>query len=369
MNFKALSHQKPYANWDSEKQKCAMTFALFPKRKSPPDFRQLEKVLLRKKPDRPVLFEYFMNGDLISLVNGENFNNLPGPQARISAIIRFFSTLGYDHATIPSRYFSQFSFPTQTSKKETISLNDGAAITNWNSFENYPWPDPGQIFPDWLTSPGISLADGMKLIIPGPGGLLENVISLTGFENLCYMIYENEELVSAVFDKTGKLLLKYYELCSEVENVGALIVNDDWGFKTQTMLSPDMLRKYVFKWQEKIVSAIHSNGKYAILHSCGNMYDVMGDIISDMKFDAIHSFEDNILPVEDAYRDWHDKIAVLGGIDMDFLVRESPENIYKRCKKIIEATGFEGYALGSGNSIPPYVPVNNYLAMLSAAAG
>jgi uroporphyrinogen decarboxylase len=347
----------------------AITSPIIPKRKYPADFGQLEKVLKREKPDRPVLFEYFMNGNLISLVNKVDFNAIPVSVERIAAIVRFFNALGYDHATIPARYFSNFSFPVETSKKETISLNDGAAISCRKSFDDYPWPDPARIRPELLGSQAIALPEGMKLIIPGPGGLLENVIPLTGFENLCYMIYEDEELVSEIFNKTGELLLMYYEICCETDTVGALIVNDDWGFKTQTMLSPDMLRKFVFPWQEKIVRAIHSSGKYAILHSCGNIYEVMEDVISNMKFDAKHSFEDNILPVEEAYRDWHEKIAILGGIDMDFLVRETPDNIFRRCRKLIEITGFNGYALGSGNSIPPYVPVENYLAMIRAADG
>ncbi len=206
----------------------------------------------------------------------------------------------------------------------------------------------------------------MKFIVSGPGGLLENVIDLVGFENLCFMIYEDEDLVKAIFDSVGSRLLRFYEICSSLVPVGALIVNDDWGFKTQTILSPETLRQFVFPWHKKMVEAIHENGKYAILHSCGNLSAVIDDVVDDMKYDAKHSYEDTILPVEQAYELWHSRIAILGGIDMDFLVRSSPELIRERSEKILMQTQSFAYALGSGNSIPAYVPIENYKSMISA---
>jgi uroporphyrinogen decarboxylase len=206
----------------------------------------------------------------------------------------------------------------------------------------------------------------MKFIVPGPGGLLENVINLVGFENLCFMFFEDEDLVKDIFDCVGLRLLRFYEKCSQIEQVGALIVNDDWGFKTQTMFDPDTLRKYVFPWHKRMLEAIHNEQKPAILHSCGNLSTIMDDIIDDLKYDAKHSFEDIIVPVEKAYEEWGDRIAILGGMDMDFLARQTPHEIAKRAEALLTQTGCKGYALGSGNSIPAYIPVENYLAMIQS---
>ena len=332
------------------------------------DFTQLEKVFLRQQPDQPVLFEYFVNGELISFVNREDFSSLSGREDQIKSIISFFHKTGYDYATIPSRYFEVPSFDTFShERKETASQNEGFVITDQNSFEIYCWPDMEKGQYNILEKTAPSLVDGMKFIVSGPGGLLENVINLVGFENLCFMIYENEELVRLIVDQVGNRLLRFYELSSSVKSVGALIVNDDWGFKSQTMFSPDFLRQFIFPWHKRMVEAIHRNRKFAILHSCGNLSDVFGDIIDDMNFDAKHSFEDNILPVEQAYALYHDRIAILGGIDIDFLVRSNPVTIGDRCRKLLEFTGMRAYALGSGNSIPSYVPMENYFAMVKAA--
>lgn len=53
---------------------------------------------------------------------------------------------------------------------------------------------------------------------------------------------------------------------------------------------------------------------------------------------------------------------------MDFLCRAEPRDIYRRAAELLDLTDSAGcYALGSGNSIPVYVPAANYLAMISAA--
>ncbi len=334
-------------------------------RKYPADFGQLEKVLRRQQPDRQVLFEYFVNGDLISFVNGESFAARETKEDQIRAIIRFFHRAGYDYATIPSRYFNAFSFEnTEHEKIATVSLNEGSAITDRKSFDSYNWPNPEQGNFELLQDLSLELPSGMKFIVSAPGGVLENVIDLVGFERLCFMIYEDEELTKSIFNEVGSRLLRFYEICSLIKPVGALIVNDDWGFKTQTVLSPDMLLQFVFPWHKKIVQTIHQNGKYAILHSCGNLTEIMDIIVDELKYDAKHSFEDNIIPVEQAWKLWNERIAILGGIDMDFLVRRKPEEIKARCLKMLELTSSKAYALGSGNSIPTYVPIGNYLAMI-----
>jgi uroporphyrinogen decarboxylase len=87
-----------------------------------------------------------------------------------------------------------------------------------------------------------------------------------------------------------------------------------------------------------------------------------------MKYDAKHSYEDLIVPVEDAYERWGRRIAILGGIDVDFLCRSTPDAIRARSRAMLDRSAARGgYALGSGNSIPGYVPDEGYFAMIAAA--
>ena len=211
------------------------------------------------------------------------------------------------------------------------------------------------------------LPEGMKLLIMGPGGVMENAALIAGYEDLCYMLVDDEQLSGEFFEAIGSRIVRFYERCIEHDMVGGIIGNDDWGFKTQTLLHPDSMRKYVVPWHRQIVAMAHSAGKMAAMHSCGNLETVMDDIIDDIQYDGKHSFEDAIMPVEDAYDTYGDRIAILGGIDVDYVIRHSPEEVYRRAKGLLErASEAGGYALGTGNSVPEYVPDEHYFAMIRA---
>lgn len=328
------------------------------------DFNNILKILDRHKPDRPTLFEFFMNDALYLKFSGwkEHKND---PVERCRMMIKAFKNAGYDYVTITG---SEFGIKTYRRAEKTLSMNEGAVITNRESFEKFPWPEPDDYDYSRLETLSEDLPDGMKLIVSGPGGVQENVISLTGFDNLCYMLADDPRLVQDIFNAVGSRLARYYELCAPYVSVGALISNDDWGFSTNTMLSIRDLRKYVMPWHKRIVDIIHASGKPAILHSCGYLNAVMDDIIDRLKYDGKHSFEDKIIPVEQAYQKWGGRIAILGGIDLDFICRMPAEIVYERSVRMLEsAESSGGYALGTGNSIPDFVPEQNYLAMNAAA--
>ncbi|MGV7223362.1 MAG: uroporphyrinogen decarboxylase family protein, partial [Nitrospinales bacterium] len=55
-----------------------------------------------------------------------------------------------------------------------------------------------------------------------------------------------------------------------------------------------------------------------------------------------------------------------GGIDMDVLCQKTPDEIKDYTLNVLASTsGHGGIAIGSGNSIPDYVPVEGYLAMIN----
>ena len=329
-----------------------------------PNFKNLLKVLECKAPDNPTLFEFFLNEPLYFHINGLT-KPADGKYNNAKLVTEAFAKAGYDYVSWAA---SSLGFPRPAKKHlSTSSLNDGACITNKESFLEYEWQDPEAADYSSLDEVKKYLADGQKIIINGPGGVLENTISLVGYDNLCIMIHDDPELAKKIFDSVGSRLTRAYEIAIRHDAVGALIGNDDWGFKTQPMLSPAAMRKYVFPWHKKIVAAAHKEGKPAILHACGNLSELMDDVIDDIKYDGKHSYEDAIQPVEDAYEQYCGRIAILGGIDVDFLCRESVENIQKRCKAMLERSKDRGgYALGSGNSIPEYIPWDAYFAMIKS---
>ena len=331
-----------------------------------PDFNNILKVLNKQKPDRFTLFEYYMNNDVYDyFTQGTPFRASDDPVEHGRYLIEAFKNAGYDYAQMTAAKF-QFNYGKFETHK-TRSLNDGAMIEDEESFEKYVWADPDKVDFSHLEKLKQYLPDGMKLIVSNNESVFGGAMRLLGYDNLCYMLMDDRELVKRVWDEVGSRVLRYNEQLVQYDSVGAVIVNDDWGFNTQTLISPSDLREFVFPWHKKIVEAIHKAGKPAILHSCGNLSAVYEDIISDMGYDGKHSYQDNICPVETMYDQYGSRLAIMGGMDVDYLCRTPEEEITRRSRAMLERAAEKGgYALGSGNSIADFVPLKSYLAMIKA---
>jgi len=329
-----------------------------------PDIENLYKVLRGQVPNRPTLFEYFMNDKIDAVLAGR-----PAPLGGsdlewLKFYVDAFKAAGFDFATT---YACNLEFKTnEHGRKSSMSLNEGFVITDEASFEAYDWPDPDKQDYSRLEEIRDYLPDGMKLLVRGPGGVMMNTVYLVGYENLCVMLYDNPELVRAIIDRMGSIIVRYYENAVQYDTMGILMINDDWGFRTQTLLSPAQMREYVFPWVKKIADIGHNAGLLVTLHSCGYFTDILDDIVA-MGINGKHSYEDAILPVEDAYEQYCGRIAVLGGIDMDYIVRSTDEQLTARCRAMLERTAERGgFALGTGNSVPEYIPNDKYFTLLRA---
>jgi uroporphyrinogen decarboxylase len=186
-----------------------------------------------------------------------------------------------------------------------------------------------------------------------------------GYESLCYALYDQRDLVRAISDR---LLVMYRQIVERIlvyERVKLVWGSDDMGFKTGTLISPDDLREFALPSHKVIAEMCHAAGRPYLLHSCGNLKTIMEDLIADVGIDAKHSFEDVIEGVIEAKREYGDRIALLGGIDVDFLCRADKEQIRERVRSTLASCmPGGGYCLGTGNSVANYIPIDNYLAML-----
>ncbi|MHC4884633.1 MAG: uroporphyrinogen decarboxylase family protein [Planctomycetota bacterium] len=334
--------------------------------KAEPDFENILAVLRGEEPSRPTLFEFFHNDPLYIRLAGSDFSEVDERLRNGVLRINGFRNAGYDYANVG---VPGFTFPKgEHDGKQTYSINEGGLISDRASFDAYPWPSIDDADFDYLADLAPYLPDGMKFIVSGPGGVEENAIGIVGYETLCYMMADDEGLVGDLFEAIGSRLVEYYRRVCTYDCVGACISNDDWGFKTSSLFSIEQMERFLFPWHKEIVEVIQASGRPAILHSCGLFDHIVDHIADDLNYDGRHSYEDAILPVEDAYEKYHSRFAILGGIDLDFICRETPEAIYQRSKAMIERSQGRGaYALGTGNSVPAYTPDDGFFAMIRAA--
>jgi len=355
-----------------------------------PDIDEFKSVILREKSPGRVHFAelLFDNAPMRYLI--ENYlgrdwvvpvaDDRKSTKAYLDNLIKLWYKFGYDYVRIegdetliggekmsifPGNWKTVVDWDGSGEKRSWANETEGL-INSWEDFEKYPWPSVDEIslWPyEYLSN---NLPEGMGMFVSFTQGLLENLMNaIVGYVPLSRMLYKQPDLLKAISDKVGETMLSFYRKIVGLPGLHGFFQGDDMGFKTSTLISPEHLRKYVLPWHKKMANLAHRNDLLYFLHTCGAKEPIIEDLIEDVEVDAIHSFEDQIEPVTTFYEEYGNRIGVLGGIDMDKLARLPESELREYVRSVLEKCNSSGgYALGSGNSVSDYIPMENYLVML-----
>ncbi len=345
-----------------------------------PDFERVRRAMFRQgESDRVPFFEMSIDNSIKAAILGR-------PVSSITDEVGFWRSAGYDFVSVRAgvRSIVRGYHPLVQAWRRTQHGLD-AAVGGWaaeekafirdrQDFEDFPWPKPMDLggYPDYedldsyLGVMEQSLPAGMKLLVQ-LGYIFMGAWQLMGFENYCLKLSDEPGLVRDVTDWLGASQLAILEMLLDHDCVGTVWMPDDLCYNSGPVVSPRAYRKYVYPWYIKIVDRCHRAGIPIGLHSDGDLGRLLPDLI-DCGFDAIHPFEPPMNDMIAIKRQWGDRIAVAGGIDLKrTLCGGSPEDVEAEVREMAAALApGGGWLLGSSNSIPDFVPVENYGALLAA---
>ena len=336
-----------------------------------PDHTNILRVLHNQRPDYLPLYEHHIDAPFISKVLGEELSaeGLNGAELEgyYRRVIGFWKDMTYD----------AFDFEAAICD---ILPGHGAIlggmkgpIQTREDFNSYPWQDIPHIFREayipHLEAIRKALPPGMKAYGGCGYGIFEASQDLVGYEPLCLMQCMDPELFADLFVRIGDLwcelwawLIEHYHDIFVFYRMG-----DDLGHKTSTLLDPEIIRTHILPQYQRVIDLVHHSGKKFLLHSCGKISPLMEDIIS-LGIDAKHSNEDQIAPFGLWIENYADRIGLFGGFDMNELILNDYNYVFEKVRR--EGTQFramaKGYGLGSGNSIPDYMSVDGFMAMVDA---
>lgn len=336
-----------------------------------PDFSNILMVLNNQRPRYLPLYEHHIDAPFISKVLGEelsadglNEDELLGYYRKVTGFWRDMTFDAFDFEAGICDIFPGHG---------AIQGGMIGPIQTREDFDNYPWDEVSRIFKEKYTphfeAIKAALPQGMKAYGGCGYGIFEASQDLVGYEPLCLMQYLDPDLFADLFVKIGDL---YSELLSWViQNYRDIFVffrmGDDLGYKTSTMLEPETIRQHILPQYKRIIDLVHKSGKKFLLHSCGNIFPLMEDIIK-LSIDAKHSNEDQIAPFTEWIEKYSDRIGLFGGFDMNELIMNDYNYVFEKVRS--EGTQFramaKGFGLGSGNSIPEYMEVDGFMAMVDA---
>ena len=333
-----------------------------------PDYINLQKAAMNIEAERIPLYEHIIDFGIAEKILGKEFagllsGNYEDKKEFFRNYCEFFKLMGYD--TISFEQCIGAVLP----NGGALGSHKKGVIQSREDFNKYPFEEIPDLYEKEFFESFKALSEvmpeGMKAVGGVGNGIFECVQDLVGYMDLCIMSVDDPELYADMFKKIGETNLKIWKRFMErfSDTYCVLRFGDDLGFKSNTLLSADDIRTHIVPQYKNIIDLVHSYNKPFLLHSCGCIFDVMDDMI-EIGIDAKHSNEDQIAEFPVWVEKYGDKIGNFGGIDTDAVCRLSRTEMKEYITEVVaKSKGHGGFAFGSGNSIPDYVPVDNFVMM------
>ena len=239
-------------------------------------------------------------------------------------------------------------------------------VTNDKEFAEFGWPTVNDFDFSVLTEVKKYLPAGMKVLVT-VDGILTPVWLLMGGEFFYRSLLQNPDFTSKMFSRVGEM---QYNLISRIltyDIVGALRSNDDIAYNAGTLVSPKLLRQYVFPWLKRIGDLCKQKDIPLIFHSDGNLTAVVDDIVA-AGVNGLHPIQPDAMDIISLKKNYGNKLCLLGNIDMDIMTRGTEKDVAELViKNLRNIAPGGGYMVGASNSVPEYISVKNYNAMRETA--
>jgi len=279
----------------------------------------------------------------------------------------------YDKYGWVDDYARRFDFKKIPGEKIDFSYYSGGVLKDMADYEEFYAQNP--LDPDdpyretnYRVSKEVEKKTNGKLyFMPAIIGMMEATWEGFGLPNFVRLLAKRKQ-IKKIFDDKGKFAVELTKRIIEWGETGAILVFDDYGYKKGLFMSPRNYREYVFPWLTRICETAHKGGLKVLLHSCGDIYQILEDIIK-AGVDALHPIEPTTAnPEYDIFKlkkKFGDQICLIGNVSPQDLSDKDPDYIRQYTKRLLkEVAPGGGFILSSGHSINPAVTLENYLAMI-----
>lgn len=238
--------------------------------------------------------------------------------------------------------------------------------------EAFDWPDPDFLnfdetikIVEMATSKGMAIFGGMWM------PFFHTVADFFGMENYFMKMFTTPHIVKAVTDKVVNFYLEANRRCLDTmgDKIDAQFFGNDFGSQTDLLISPDLLKEFIYPGIKKIIDQAKSYQLKVVMHSCGAVSSIIPDFI-DFGIDGLHPLQAKAegMDAVSLAAKFKDNLVFIGGIDtQEILPFGSPEEVKKEVVRVKNIFGERFIVSPSHEALLANVSIDNVLAMSSAA--
>jgi uroporphyrinogen decarboxylase len=233
------------------------------------------------------------------------------------------------------------------------------------TFEGYTFPDGGAAG-TWDRVPAIRRKYPDHFLTATGSGLFERGWALCGFENYLAYLAGEPAFIDELTDRLADYSCRQTALLKGT-GVDGIRFGDDWGVQRSLMISPDSWRRIFKKYYKRIYGAAHDAGLVVMIHSCGNITDILPDLI-DVGVEVVHPLQPEAMDVEFCQREYGKHLSFWGGLGSQSTIPlGTPEDNRKDARRMLDLFADGGYILAPAGAAPTETPVENIAAIVDEA--
>lgn len=212
--------------------------------------------------------------------------------------------------------------------------------TDPSKINDFDWPDPKKYIDPEACLKVVEAAGTDKPILGVVWAAhFQDACAAFGMEMAFMKMITDPEMFQAVIDRITEFYLEANEIFYKATEgkLHAVLIGNDLGSQTGLMLSPDMIRQFVFPGTMKLVEQAKRYGLIVIHHSCGAIHDIIGDLI-DTGVDVIHPIQALATGMEPQRlkEEFGERVSFCGGVDAQhLLVNGTPEQVKRKVEELM----------------------------------
>ena len=257
----------------------------------------------------------------------------------------------------PEPYGSDFAW---TGMSPSPDARPGKGIDEWGAvWDNIGVCNLGEVksFPlkDWAEFDKLKIPDvrsphrwgdlscaresaGKRFLLAAGVSLYERVHFVRGLENTWTDIYEHPDELGRLLDILVDMNLVAVDRYAR-SGVDGLILSDDWGLQDRLMISPGKWREIWKPRYAQVFGACHDAGLITLMHSCGNILEILDDLI-EAGLDVIQMDQQENMGLETLGSRFGGRICFWCPVDIQkTMSRGSLEEIRTYCWKMFDLLG------------------------------
>jgi uroporphyrinogen decarboxylase len=236
------------------------------------------------------------------------------------------------------------------------------------TLEHYAFPDPldARFFAD-IPRRIARYPDRFRVFQVG-FSLYERAWTLRGMQTLLMDFYDHPDFVRRLLDAIADYNIVQIREAMK-HDIDAVYFGDDWGQQRGLQMGPKLWRQFLHPVLRRMYGAVHAEGKYVFLHSCGDVDELFDDLIG-IGLNCFNPFQPEVMDVAALMQKYRGQLVFHGGLSTQrVLPYGTVDDVRAETRRLLEMGRDGGYIFSPAHDVEGDVPLDNMLAFLDGVKG